>query len=86
MDRVVCRPFSVLCSLDIVKRVVTVKQVRPSSCGMRSGLGMGMRECRCASIGGAVPAHRFQAARSGADDGWTGALRAQAEGPGSDGI
>ena len=30
MDRVVCRPSSVLCSVDIVKRVVTVKQVRPS--------------------------------------------------------
>jgi hypothetical protein len=30
MDRVVCRLSSVLCSLEIVKRVVTVKQVRPS--------------------------------------------------------
>ena len=30
MDRVVCRPSSALCSVDIVKRVVTVKQVRPS--------------------------------------------------------
>jgi hypothetical protein len=29
-DRVVCALFSVLCSLDIVKRVVTVKQVRRS--------------------------------------------------------
>jgi hypothetical protein len=30
MDRLVCRRSSVLCSYDIVKRVVTVKQVRPS--------------------------------------------------------
>jgi hypothetical protein len=49
--------LSVLCSYEIVKRVVTVKQVRSSSGGMRSGLGMGMRS-RCASIGGAVLAHR----------------------------
>src|ERR671918_2960373 len=32
-DRPVCRLSSVLCSVDIVKRVVTVKQVRPSSSG-----------------------------------------------------
>jgi hypothetical protein len=46
MDRLVCALISVLCSYDIVKRVVTVKQVRPSflinSGGVRSGLGMGM--------------------------------------------
>jgi hypothetical protein len=39
--------ISVRCSYDIVKRVVTVKQVRPSAVGAtlraRSGLGMGMR-------------------------------------------
>ena len=29
MDRIVCRLISVICSLDIVKRVVTVKQVQP---------------------------------------------------------
>jgi hypothetical protein len=30
MDRLVCPLISVLCSYEIVKRVVTVKQVRPS--------------------------------------------------------
>ena len=44
--RLVCRLSSVFCSYEIVKRVVTVKQVRPSFpstlVGVRSGLGMGM--------------------------------------------
>ena len=60
----VCSRSSVLSSYDIVKRVVTVKQVRPSPLGVRSGLGMGMRG-RCASIGGAVPAPRSQDAMIG---------------------
>ena len=69
MDRQVCPLISVLCSLEIVKRVVTVKQVRPSFAGdapgVRSGLGMGMC-CRCVPApAGAVFAHRLQAVRSG---------------------
>jgi hypothetical protein len=40
-DRLVCRLPSVFCSLDIVKRVVTVKQVRPSPLGVRLDLEHG---------------------------------------------
>jgi hypothetical protein len=69
MDRLVCALISVLCSYDIVKRVVTVKQVRPSflinSGGVRSGLGMGMclpmRERRR----GAVVCAQFPRSESG---------------------
>jgi hypothetical protein len=53
---VVCRLISVLCSLDIVKRVVTVKQVRPSplillEAGRGRAWSMGMRAADATRIG-----------------------------------
>jgi hypothetical protein len=74
---------SALCSYDIVKRVVTVKQVRPSSPpvrgGVRSGLGMGMRSAAArAAAGRCSRAARVQGQAT--DDGLDEALRAQAEG------
>ena len=59
-DRPVGRLSSVLCSYDIVKRVVTVKQVRSSSFGVRSGLGMGMRKADARASAGAVLAHQLK--------------------------
>ena len=59
MDRLVCRLSSVLCSVEIVKRVVTVKQVRPSPLrGVRLDLEHGYACCRCASIGRGLPVWR----------------------------
>jgi hypothetical protein len=51
-------PTSDLCPFDIVKRVVTVKQVRPSPIllgGVRSGLGMGMRKADARASAGRCP-------------------------------
>jgi hypothetical protein len=70
MDRLVGPLFSVLCSVEIVKRVVTVKQVRPSplvivELGRGRAWSMGMRAAGARASAGAavcatVPKNRFR--------------------------